>query len=134
MEEALAQRVRPLQLEGMEVDALKERVQEYWKAYSGLKKEKVELQIRQSGKTRRYIKVTFLCRFQEQDNEIKEAQEKLAEVYLEKQAKKGVDMERLALGPGGGEGREPIRCSALQCRELLSLPSITKGCTGKGIP
>lgn len=91
MEEALDQRVRPLQLEGMDSDALKERVQEYWRAFSGIKAEKAELQ----------------KRFEEQDNEIKAAQERLAEVYLEKQAKKGVDMERLALGPGGKPSKHP---------------------------
>merc|ERR1719312_1861331 len=37
MEEALAQRIRPLSLEGMDTDQLKDRLQEYWKAYSSLK-------------------------------------------------------------------------------------------------
>merc|ERR1719479_858666 len=39
--------------------------------------------------------------------EIKEAQEKLSEIVLAKQAKKGVDMERLALGPGGKASKHP---------------------------
>merc|ERR1712107_211194 len=46
-------------------------------------------------------------RFEEQSHEIKEAQEKMAEIVLAKQAKKGVDMERLALGPGGKPSKHP---------------------------
>merc|ERR1719362_2171394 len=60
MEEALAQRIRPLNLEGMDTDKLKDRLQEYWKAYSSLKSEKAQL----------------AKRFEEQSHEIKEAQEK----------------------------------------------------------
>merc|ERR1712192_188331 len=78
MEEALVQRIRPLILEGMDTEQLKDRMQEYWKAYSSLKSEKAQL-----GK-----------RFEEQSHEIKEAQEKMSEIVLAKQAKKGVDMER----------------------------------------
>jgi len=91
MEEALAQRIRPLNLEGMDTDQLKNRLQEYWKAYSSLKSEKAQL----------------AKRFEEQSHEIKEAQEKLSEIVLAKQAKKGVDMERLALGPGGKPSKHP---------------------------
>merc|ERR1719420_2372643 len=91
MEEALAQRIRPLNLEGMDSDQLKNRLQEYWKAYSSLKSEKAQL----------------AKRFEEQSHEIKEAQEKLSEIVLAKQAKKGVDMERLALGPGGKPSKHP---------------------------
>merc|ERR1719330_2274873 len=91
MEEALAQRIRPLNLEGMDTDQLKNRLQEYWKAYSSLKSEKAQL----------------AKRFEEQSHEIKEAQEKLSEIVLAKQAKKGVDMERLALGPGGKPSKYP---------------------------
>merc|ERR1719278_1484010 len=91
MEEALAQRIRPLNLEGMDSDQLKDRLQEYWRAFSSLKSEKAQLE----------------KRFEEQSHEIKEAQEKLSEIVLAKQAKKGVDMERLALGPGGKPSKHP---------------------------
>ena len=37
---------------------------------------------------------------------MKGAQEKLAEFVAAKQARKGVDMERLALGPGGKIGSQ----------------------------
>merc|ERR1719192_217240 len=70
MEEALAQRIRPLNLEGMDTDQLKDRVQEYWRAYTSLKGEKAQLE----------------RRFEEQSHEIKEAQEKMAEIVLAKQA------------------------------------------------
>jgi len=91
MEEALAQRVRPLNLEGMDSDQLKERMHEYWKAFTSIKKEKASLE----------------ARFEEQNHEIKAAQEALAEIVLAKQAKKGIDMERLALGPGGKPSKHP---------------------------
>merc|ERR1719205_41535 len=91
MEEALAQRIRPLNLEGMDTDQLKNRLQEYWRAYTSMKGEKAQLE----------------RRFEEQSQEIKEAQEKMAEIVLAKQAKKGVDMERLALGPGGKPSKHP---------------------------
>merc|ERR1719153_569674 len=91
MEEALAQRIRPLNLEAMDTDQLKDRVQEYWRAYTSLRGEKAQLE----------------RRFEEQSHEIKEAQEKMAEIVLAKQAKKGVDMERLALGPGGKPSKHP---------------------------
>merc|ERR1712107_622702 len=76
MEEALAQRIRPLNLEAMDTDQLRDRVQEYWRAYTSLKGEKAQLE----------------RRFEEQSHGIKEAQEKMAEIVLAKQAKKGVDM------------------------------------------
>merc|ERR1712226_617119 len=44
---------------------------------------------------------------QEQDQQIKEVQERLAAFMLAKQSKKGVDMERLALGPGGKASKHP---------------------------
>lgn len=91
LEEALSERVRPLAIGALDSDQLKERVQEYWKTYSSLKKEKEELGMR----------------FSEQDQEIKDAQERLAEIVMEKQAKKGVDMVRLALGPGGKPSKHP---------------------------
>merc|ERR1712107_599078 len=46
MEEALAQRIRPLNLEGMDTDQLRDRVQEYWRAYTSLKGEKAQLERR----------------------------------------------------------------------------------------
>ena len=46
MEEALAQRVRPLTLEGMDSEQLKERMQEYWKAFTSIKQEKAGLAVR----------------------------------------------------------------------------------------
>merc|ERR1711997_1311522 len=46
MEEALAQRIRPLTVEGMDTDQLKDRLQEYWRAYSSLKSEKKQLEKR----------------------------------------------------------------------------------------
>merc|ERR1712107_112834 len=77
--------------EAMDTDQLRDRVQEYWRAYTSLKGEKAQLE----------------RRFEEQSHEIKEAQEKMAEIVLAKQAKKGVDMERLALGPGGKPSKHP---------------------------
>ena len=46
MEEALAERVRPLTLEGMDSEQLKERMQEYWKAFTSIKQEKAGLAVR----------------------------------------------------------------------------------------
>ena len=100
MEEALAQRVRPLNLEGMDSDQLKERMHEYWKAFTSIKKEKASLEARSEPVIP--LMDQLVPRFEEQNHEIKAAQEALAEIVLAKQAKKGIDMERLALGPGGG--------------------------------
>jgi len=91
MEEALAQRVRPLNMEGLDTDQLKDRAKEYWKAYTSIKMEKRQL----------------AERLAEQDAEIRDVQERLAEFILAKQARKGVDMERLALGPGGKASKHP---------------------------
>merc|ERR1711890_37724 len=88
MEAALAERARPLNvvdLEKMDKVQLEDRAKEYWKVIQSINGEKNELS----------------KRMEEQDREIKDAVQRLAEVMAAKQAKKGVDMERLALGPGG---------------------------------
>jgi len=94
MEAALAERVRPLnviELEKMDKVQLEDRAKEYWKAIQSINMEKKELS----------------KRLEEQDHQIKDAVQRLAEVMAAKQAKKGVDMERLALGPGGKTSKHP---------------------------
>jgi len=92
MEAALLERVRPLKdVEKMDKSQLEERAKEYWKTITGIIAEKKELS----------------KRLQEQDQQIKEVQERLAAFMLAKQSKKGVDMERLALGPGGKASKHP---------------------------
>jgi len=92
MEQLLNERIRPLgDLKDLDSGKLQERAKEYWKTITSLTKEKAE----------------FSKRIQEQDNELKEARDNLAEIVLARQAKKGVDMERLALGPGAKTSKHP---------------------------
>jgi len=89
---AMNERIRPLAaVETFDTTQLQDRAKEYWKTITSLVMEKGQL----------------ATRLQEQDIELKEAREQLAEVVLAKQAKKGVDMERLALGPGGKASKHP---------------------------
>merc|ERR1712226_401591 len=125
-EAALLERVRPLKdVEKMDKSQLEERAKEYWKTITSIIAEKKELS----------------KRLQEQDQQITEVQERLAAFMLTKQSKKGVDMERLALGPGSlrtgketGHTRRGRGCttrgshrSAPRCWSMSGRPSSAPG-------